>query len=67
VGLLEPSAQEGAAPILEFLEFEAARDLDVLQVVAAVRVKVEPLLVLFYSLAFQPLIGLRDEPLDRGL
>src|SRR5918995_2063823 len=48
VGLLEPSAQEGAAPILEFLELEAAGNLDVLQVVAAVRIKVEPLFVLFH-------------------
>jgi hypothetical protein len=65
VGLLEPPAQEGAAPILELFELVAAGDLDVLQVVAAVSVEVELLLALLYPLAFQPLVRLRDESLDR--
>jgi hypothetical protein len=67
VGLLEPAAQEGAVLAGELFQLEAARDLDVLQVVAAIRVQVEAFVLLPDTLPVQPLIGPRDEPLDRRL
>jgi hypothetical protein len=67
VRLLEPSAQEGAVAVLQLFELEGTGDLDVLEVIAAVSVKVELLLVLLDTLAVKPLVGLRDEPFHRFL
>src|SRR5918998_89685 len=65
VGLLEPLAQERAIFARELVELEPAGDLDVLQVVPAARVQVEPPLVFGDALPIQPLVGLGDEPIDR--
>src|SRR5215212_7246899 len=65
VCLLEPSTQKCAVAVLQLFEFEGAGDLDVLQVVAAVGVQVEPLVVVRDSFAFEPLVRLGDEPFNR--
>jgi hypothetical protein len=57
VRLLEPFAQEGAVAVLQLFQFEGAWDLDVLQVVAAVGVQVEPLVAFRDPFAFEPLVG----------
>ena len=67
VGLLEPAAQESAVLARKLFQLEAAGDLDVLQVVATVRVQVEAFVLLSNALPVQPFIGSRDEPLDRSL
>src|SRR5918998_499710 len=64
VGLLEPLAQERRVLPRRFVELEAAGDLDVLQVVAAICVQVEPPPVVLDPLAGEPLVGLGDEALN---
>src|SRR5918998_1270243 len=65
VGILEAVAEEGRVFARELVELEAAGDLDVLQVVAAVREEVEPLLVLLHALPVEPYVCLGDQTLHR--
>src|SRR5919112_1204724 len=63
VRLFEPPPQKVAVPLPQLFQLEDARDLNVLQVVPAVGVQVEPLVCLRHALAFEPLVGLGNQPL----